>query len=159
MPATAIFGDKSAWESGEHDENMAKKAQFTSEFMVANRNRFDSLVDGLNRLPRPTIVAVVVYYFWLSQHDTIEFQRLNLALGSIPENMWILTGVVTSFYFVVRELHKNRDRKMALSQAEFNERMRQLFPRGKTKFIRPDGTVGSSPGHGIVILAIGARCN
>jgi hypothetical protein len=133
-----IFGDKSARESSEHDENMATKAQFTSEFMVQNRTKFDSLVDGLNRLPRPTIVAMVVYYFWLSQHDTIEFQRLNLALSSIPENMWILTGVVTSFYFVVRELHKNRDRKMALSQSEFNERMRQDTELNDAK-IRRDG--------------------
>lgn len=30
-----------------------------------------------------------------------------------------------------------------------------LFPRGKTKFIRPDGTVGSSPGHGVALLAMG----
>lgn len=30
-----------------------------------------------------------------------------------------------------------------------------LFPRGKTKFIRPDGRVGQSPGHGVVLLAMG----
>ncbi len=30
-----------------------------------------------------------------------------------------------------------------------------LFPRGKTKFIRPDGSVGGSPGHGIVLLGMG----
>jgi len=29
------------------------------------------------------------------------------------------------------------------------------FPKGKTKFIRADGTVGSAPGHGIVLLACG----
>lgn len=34
-----------------------------------------------------------------------------------------------------------------------------LFPRGKTKFIRPDGTIGKSPGHGIVLLGIGHRAN
>lgn len=34
-----------------------------------------------------------------------------------------------------------------------------LFPRGKTKFIRPDGSVGSSPGHGIVLLGMGELCN
>jgi hypothetical protein len=34
-----------------------------------------------------------------------------------------------------------------------------LFPRGKTKFIRPDGSVGSSPGHGIVLLGMGDLCN
>ncbi|MCS7522264.1 phage N-6-adenine-methyltransferase [Pseudomonas aeruginosa] len=32
-----------------------------------------------------------------------------------------------------------------------------LFPLGKTKFVRPDGTVGGSPGHGIVLLAMGER--
>lgn len=30
-----------------------------------------------------------------------------------------------------------------------------LFPRGKTKFIRPDGSVGKAPGHGVVLLGIG----
>jgi hypothetical protein len=31
------------------------------------------------------------------------------------------------------------------------------FPRGKTKFVRPDGSVGMAPGHGIVLLAMGKR--
>lgn len=30
-----------------------------------------------------------------------------------------------------------------------------LFPRGKTKFIRPDGSPGKAPSHGIVLLAAG----
>lgn len=33
----------------------------------------------------------------------------------------------------------------------------KLFPRGKTKFVRPDGTIGDSPGHGIVLLGMGER--
>lgn len=32
-----------------------------------------------------------------------------------------------------------------------------LFPRGKTKFVRPDGSIGKSPGHGVVLLGIGQR--
>ncbi len=32
-----------------------------------------------------------------------------------------------------------------------------LFPRGKTKFIRPDGSIGKAPGHGIVLLGCGSR--
>jgi|SRR5882724_17676 len=32
-----------------------------------------------------------------------------------------------------------------------------VFPRGKTKFIRPDGSVGKSPGHGVVLLGLGPR--
>jgi hypothetical protein len=30
-----------------------------------------------------------------------------------------------------------------------------LFPRGKTKFVKPDGTVGKAPGHGVVLLGMG----
>lgn len=32
-----------------------------------------------------------------------------------------------------------------------------LFPKGKTKFVRPDGSIGKCPGHGIVLLAMGDR--
>jgi DNA N-6-adenine-methyltransferase (Dam) len=34
-----------------------------------------------------------------------------------------------------------------------------LFPCGKTKFIRPDGSIGRDPGHGIVLLGMGERAN
>lgn len=34
-----------------------------------------------------------------------------------------------------------------------------LFPRGKTKFIRPDGSIGKAPGTGIVLLGMGAASN
>jgi len=34
-----------------------------------------------------------------------------------------------------------------------------LFPKGKTKFIRPDGSIGAAPGHGIVLLGMGAIAN
>ena len=34
-----------------------------------------------------------------------------------------------------------------------------LFPRGKTKFIRPDGSIGRAPGHGVVLLGMGETSN
>lgn len=33
-----------------------------------------------------------------------------------------------------------------------------LWPRGKTKFIRPDGSIGSAPGHGVVLIGMGRKC-
>lgn len=30
-----------------------------------------------------------------------------------------------------------------------------VFPRGKTKFIRPDGSVGTAPGHGVALIGMG----
>ncbi len=48
------------------------------------------------------------------------------------------------------------------SAAWFHDHMHRadawLFPRGKTKFIRPDGSVGGSPGHGVVFVAMGDVC-
>lgn len=32
-----------------------------------------------------------------------------------------------------------------------------LFPRGKTKFVRPDGSIGKCPGSGVVFCAVGDR--
>ena len=33
------------------------------------------------------------------------------------------------------------------------------FPNGKTKFIRPDGSIGTAPGHGIALVGMGRICN
>ncbi|MCK4829819.1 adenine methyltransferase, partial [bacterium] len=32
-----------------------------------------------------------------------------------------------------------------------------LFPKGKTKFVKPDGSIGKSPGSGIIMLAMGEK--
>lgn len=34
-----------------------------------------------------------------------------------------------------------------------------LFPCGKTKFVRPDGSRGRQPGHGVVLLGMGEVAN
>ena len=33
-----------------------------------------------------------------------------------------------------------------------------LWPKGKTKFIRPDGSIGKAPGHGVVLIGMGEKC-
>jgi hypothetical protein len=34
-----------------------------------------------------------------------------------------------------------------------------LFPNGKTKFIRPNGAIGTAPGHGVALIGMGEICN
>jgi hypothetical protein len=34
-----------------------------------------------------------------------------------------------------------------------------LFPKGKTKFIRLDGSIGAAPGHGVALVGMGQTCN
>jgi hypothetical protein len=45
------------------------------------------------------------------------------------------------------------------SSAWWHELMPQAelicFPKGKTKFVRPDGTIGTAPGHGVVLIGMG----
>lgn len=47
------------------------------------------------------------------------------------------------------------------SSAWFHNRVAELllFPRGKTKFIRPDGSIGGAPGRGVVLLSMGDIAN
>ena len=33
-----------------------------------------------------------------------------------------------------------------------------LWPKGKTQFIRPDGSIGKAPGHGVVLIGMGEEC-
>lgn len=40
--------------------------------------------------------------------------------------------------------------------AEMHKAELILFPKGKTKFIRPDGSIGKCPGHEIVLIGMGA---
>ena len=120
-----IWGDQSARDAQRSSENIATYAQYAAEFQVKNRTWFDSLIDGINRLPRPTITAMVIYYFVEAVRDPIQFQKINISLDTIPENMWMIAFSIISFFFVAREMQKVRDKKMALSKSEFDERMRQ----------------------------------
>lgn len=122
----AIWGDQSERDAQRSGENIATYGQFASEFQVQNRTWFDSLIDGINRLPRPTITAMVIYYFVTAVNNPIQFQKINISLDTIPENMWMIAFSIISFFFVAREMQKSRDKKMALTKEQFDERMRQM---------------------------------
>jgi hypothetical protein len=94
--------------------------QFAAEFRrLENRTWWDALVDGLNRLPRPVLVFLVLGYFGLAYVDPTEFQVLNTALDGVPDEAWFLLGAIVTFYFGARELEKNRSKAMTLSRAQF----------------------------------------
>jgi hypothetical protein len=88
-------------------ENAAGMAQYAAEFNPReNRTRFDSLVDGLNRLMRPSMWFSVLGLFWLAPYDPIEFAEITAALSLIPEGMWTLLLVMVAFLFPSRILEK-----------------------------------------------------
>ncbi len=116
----------------ERDEQQSKKflmglQAYSAEFAPRkNRTWWDSLWDGLNRMPRPVIVIAIFGYFALAYQNPSEFQVLNIALGTVPENMWYIMSAVVSFYFVAREFQKGRDTKMALTDKEFEKVQKRI---------------------------------
>jgi len=121
------------WGSAENDATRAARRrgratrQFAAEFRrLETRTAWDAFVDGLNRLPRPTLVILVLGYFVLAYADPTEFQILNTALEGVPKPAWYLLGAIVTFYFGARELDKGRKTKLALSDQQFAEQQQRI---------------------------------
>lgn len=92
-------GDKVQRESNVHDEQMSAMGQMASEFQYrGDRTWFDSLIDGINRLPRPVIAFGVIGLFAWCIVDPSEFTVAMLALGVMPEWLAIVIGQVILLY-------------------------------------------------------------
>jgi hypothetical protein len=133
-----VSGSKQERDQQNHEQNNAILGQFASEFRkIQNRTWWDSLWDGLNRMPRPVIVTSVIGYFYLAYLNPVEFQVLNLALEGVPEHMWILMGTIAVFYFGSRHIESKNKHKMALSKKDFDEMQRRMAEVRATKPIEP----------------------
>lgn len=133
----AVAGNRRERDTHARLTDTAVQQQFAAEFRRLDRRIwFDSLIDGLNRLPRPVIVVMIIGYFLASCRDPEEFQIINLSLDAVPERMWLIAGVIVTFYFGARELQKSRDQKsMALSAEAFAEQQRRINTLRQTKHV------------------------
>jgi len=84
---------------------MSARGQFAGEFREI-KTWWDSLIDGLNRLPRPVLVFMAIWYLFLSFGDKDKFLDVNEGLASIPEPMWWIIGSIIGFYFSFRSGEK-----------------------------------------------------
>jgi len=92
------------------EQDMASLQQFAAEFHAREgRTWWDSLVDGLNRLPRPLITLGVLAFFVLAPYDPVRFLEIAKAYEVIPEGFWALLGVIIAFYFGGRMQVKSQD--------------------------------------------------
>lgn len=106
-------------------------SQFSSEFHArSNRTKWDSFVDGLNRLPRPLLTIVVLSFFVLAPLDPPRFLEIAKAYELIPPGYWALLSVIIGFYFGGRMQLKAQDmevRKDAVQVAKDLVVMRKEF--------------------------------
>ena len=83
-------------------------AQYQSEFMRSH-NWFESIVDGLNRLPRPAMALGTIGLFVYAMADPAGFSLRMSGLALIPEPLWWLLGAIVGFYFGAREMYHFRN--------------------------------------------------
>ena len=84
-------------------------SQFGAEFEQRQRSRFDRVMDGVNRVPRPALALGTLGLFVSAMFDPLWFAARMHGLGLVPEPLWWLLGVVVSFYFGARHQVKSQE--------------------------------------------------
>jgi hypothetical protein len=92
------------------EQDMASLQQFAAEFHARERRTWwDSLVDGLNRLPRPLITLGILAFFVLAPLEPVRFLEVAKVYQIMPDGFWALLSVVVAFYFGGRMQLKRQD--------------------------------------------------
>ncbi len=81
-----------------------------AEFQYVRPGKFDSVVNGLNRLPRPMLALGTLSLFIYAMIDPTGFSKRMVGLDYVPEPLWWLLGGIVSFYFGAREAYYFRTR-------------------------------------------------
>ncbi|WP_099823512.1 holin family protein [Oceaniglobus indicus] len=104
-----VFRENAEAASQRHaDLNAAALAQFAAEFQRARTGRFDSVMDGINRIPRPAMALGTVGLFGAAMWDPLWFAERMVGLSVVPEPLWWLLGAIVSFYFGARHQAKGQ---------------------------------------------------
>lgn len=111
--------------------------QLGAEFATGPRGWFDSLMNGMNRLPRPLLtlgtIGLFVYAMVAPQGFGVRMQ--NLAM--VPEPLWWLLGAIISFYFGAREAHYFRSRPvMGRPVTDLVEAARPVMPQSPAEDVK-----------------------
>ena len=93
-----VFGDKEARDRQGHTVDMAIHNQHANEFGHA-KTWWDSLIDGINRLPRPAMTFGIIYIFYYCINDPEGFKTAMTALSQMPKEGWYLMGIIMTFWF------------------------------------------------------------
>ena len=101
-------------------QDLASLQQFAAEFHPrSKRTRWDSFVDGLNRLPRPLITLSVGAFFVLAPLDPLRFAQVARAYELMPDGFWALLSIIVAFYFGGRMQLKRQDMAIRGGALEF----------------------------------------
>ena len=89
--------------------------QFGQEFGMARRGLFDTVMDAVNRLPRPALALGTLGLFVSAMVDPIWFSERMQGMALVPEPLWWLLGAIVSFYFGARHQYKGQEFQRSLA--------------------------------------------
>ncbi len=112
--AEVFVANKTAAAAQEHAEQLASLSQLGAEYQQPVLTWFDSVINALNRLPRPALALGTLGLFAFAMVDPVAFGIRMQGLALVPEPLWWLLGAIVSFYFGARELHHFRGRGVAV---------------------------------------------
>ncbi len=92
----------------QHEAYQAALEAHSTEFQYGRVGLFDSVMNGLNRMPRPMLALGTLGLFVYAMIDPVAFAERMQGLAFVPEPLWWLLGAIVSFYFGARELHYRR---------------------------------------------------
>lgn len=113
--------------------------QFAAEFSSARSSRFDRMIDGLNRLPRPALALGTLGLFIVAMVDPIWFGARMTGLALVPDPLWWLLGAIVSFYFGARHQAKGIDFQRDIARAMAASVPRVIDSAQQIEALRPDG--------------------
>ncbi len=96
-----VFGSRLERDRFQADARSAVYQQFAAEF-GHGKTWWDSLIDGLNRLPRPIMTFGVIYLFVWCARDPAAFVEYAIALQAMPKEGWFILGAVVTFWFAAK---------------------------------------------------------
>ena len=92
------------------EQDLAALRRFAAEFHARGRRScWDSLIDGLSRLPRPLITLAILAFFLLAPLAPVRFREIAQAYQQLPDGFWALLSVIIAFYFGGRMQLKRED--------------------------------------------------
>lgn len=102
-----FWGDKAADKAALSAEQLATLKQYADEFAVRqHRTWWDSLVDGVNRMVRPTLALGAQATFFWAAYDPVTFAETMRALQLVPDMLWTIWLSIFAFFFGGRILEK-----------------------------------------------------
>lgn len=90
--------------------------EFAHEFSQPRRTIFDTVIDGMNRLPRPLMALGTIGLASSAMVDPVWFASRMQGIALVPEPLWWLIGAIISFYFGARYQAKGQEFQRSIAE-------------------------------------------